>query len=135
MSEKTIEQVIENHKNEIGAKVLHVSLGPNATPESVEESLRAVQEQINQYNAIPREIRLECEILELRKRLEQIDDIVREHCTMTLDEFRDPKNDKIVKMKSAIYALTDIIPDMHTGEAIRYYEQVKAGTARRPLVP
>lgn len=67
----TIEDVIEAHRQLVGAQKVHVSLGPNATPENVASELAALHAKITLFSSFRRE-ELEAQIARLHRVLRDI---------------------------------------------------------------
>lgn len=67
-----IRDVIENHRREVGAKSVHVTLGENATAEGLAESFAEVRIQTGLYDAFREEEKRRAEVRRLRKLLQRI---------------------------------------------------------------
>lgn len=67
MTAQTIEDVIEEQRILMGASELRVTLGPDATPDSLSEVLNALRERTELYNAFTPLEQKEAEVFRLRK--------------------------------------------------------------------
>lgn len=110
-----IEQVIENFKISRGLKAMHVSLGPDATAETVQGQLEVIFQQEDQINKLPETVRLKAHIAWLNQRLTEIAELGK----MSYSEFLSaPEN--LRELKHKINLLTDVIPDIDTKFTLDY---------------
>jgi len=110
-----IDAVVEEHRIKAGASRLHVSLGPNATAESVRRELERCDAQMAQYAAIPEVVRLKARVKWLEDRIQEIGNLAVRDVTTFLDE-----SDEVRRIKSDIFSLTDCIPDADIPHAIAF---------------
>jgi len=96
----SFEKVIEAHRQAIGASSVHVSLCPEATPESLAHVLSDLQVQMEQYASFPEAMRRGAEVHRLRKLLREISRMTHEPSLSEADRLR------------AIDNMTDIVPDV-----------------------
>lgn len=104
---KTFEDVIEAHRLAVGAGSVHVTLGPEATPEKLEESFARVRKDAAAYNAFSVEERQEAFIARLRGTLGKIDHLARQ------------------KDHDGILRLTDMIVDADFVEDTRFLAKAR----------
>lgn len=71
-SHGSLEGVIEQHRQNIGAERLHVCLGPKATPETLKVELERVQGKLAAFDAFPETTQLRAELAQAKDRLRQI---------------------------------------------------------------
>lgn len=126
MTNLTYDEVIEQYRQDMGADKVHISLGDNATPESLQEALNHIKEKNKEYYNIPLEIRLESEIMMLREKLNKLSKLGKS----TFSEFLS-ESPKITEIKRSIQVETDIIPDVHQEEAIQYWKDIQSGQKHR----
>ncbi len=70
--EMTIGEVIEKWKNDHGMDRFHVSIGPEATPQSLYDSLVAIEKQQYGYDVFPEVERLKAHIAFLETKLDKV---------------------------------------------------------------
>lgn len=110
----TFDEVIEEHRVKIGANRVHVSLGPDATPETLREELERQRKVGEEWNSFPIELRLRAEIEQLHERLRRI-------CRLSQSDFREyeTQHPDVSALKKAIFRETDIIA-LNRSEAIAF---------------
>ena len=74
---RTMDDVIEAHRQAIGAERVHVSLRSEATPENVARGLAEFQVKIDLFNAFRREEQLEAQVERLRQLIHEVADLGR----------------------------------------------------------
>ncbi|WP_411839671.1 hypothetical protein [Paracoccus sp. ME4] len=99
---KTFEDVIEAHRLAVGARKVHVTLGPEATPERLEECLAKARHHAAVFGSFRLEERQAAFIARLRKTLRKIDRLAR-----TQDY-------------GGILVLTDMIVDVDQAQDLRH---------------
>ena len=67
-----IRDVVENHRREVGAVSVHVTLGDNATADRLAKSLAEARRQTRLYDAFREEEKRRAEVRRLRKLLQRI---------------------------------------------------------------
>lgn len=85
----TMDEVLEKHRNETGALALHVTLGPEATPEGIDAVLTKLRGEMDAYGAFRPEEREEAKVVRLRALLRQIHDLARAGRTDEIAELTD----------------------------------------------
>lgn len=99
---KTFDDVIEAHRLAVGAKKVHVTLGPEATPDGLEASLARSRQEAAVFGSFPIEERQLAFIARLRGTIRKIDRLARH------------ENYK------GILRLTDMIVDVDMVEDLRH---------------
>lgn len=99
---KTFESIIEAHRVAVGAEKVHVTLGPDATPEGVEAGFAKLRQEAAAFEGFPVEERQLAFIARLRGTLRKIDGLAHE------------------KDFEGIVRLTDMIVDVDMVEDLRY---------------
>lgn len=104
-----IAAVIEDHRKEIGAQKMHVTLGPDATPEGVKEQLESIERQMAAYRALPETIRLRAEIIELKEIIRKVGKLAQTDMKKWLVDRETGANEELYALKSELFGLTDIM--------------------------
>lgn len=89
-----IRDVIEAHRQAVGAESVHVTLGENATPEGLAKAFADIRVQTGLLDAFRPEERAQAEVKRLRKLLRKVDGLARAGNT------------------SAIISAVDLVPDV-----------------------
>lgn len=71
----TMEEVLDQHRTELGASHLHVDHVPGATPEEVDRVLRELRSEMSTYGAYRPEEQEAAKVARLRALLRKIDDL------------------------------------------------------------
>jgi len=80
-TEKTFDDVIENHRVAVGADSLRVTLAPGATPDGLEKELAQLRKKNSYYNSFSELERERAKVARLRNQLRR----VAKHCARPLD--------------------------------------------------
>lgn len=129
-AELTFEDVIEAHRVEIGVKKVHVSLGPDATPETVATELKKVHQDMQRWEALPETLRLKAYIHRLKGVIHQLGDLASPD-VRTIDS----ETPELRALRHEIFRLTDIIPDVDLKVDTAFAEELLAkqpASAERP---
>lgn len=96
----SFDTVIEAHRQAIGASSVHVTLGPEATPEGLSQVLSDLRVQMDHYVSFPEALRRGAEVHRLRKLLDEISRTASDPSRSEADRLR------------AIVDMTDMVPDV-----------------------
>jgi hypothetical protein len=102
---KTLEDVIEAHRAKSGAESLRLTLGPGATPESVDKALIEFDRAMCIYNSFTELERMEAKAHRLR-------DLLRQVCAKTKRPITGWSQDEYEQRLRDIFALTDLVADI-----------------------
>ena len=80
-TEKTFDDVIENHRVAVGADSFRVTLAPGATPDGLEKELAQLRKKNSYYNSFSELERERAKVARLRNQLRR----VAKHCARPLD--------------------------------------------------
>ena len=105
MPDRTFDEVIEAHRQAIGASQVRVSLGPEATPDGLAASLEALRLTGAIYASFSELEREQAKVHRLRG-------VLRKVCGLTTTRFEGLPLDEVHSRMSAIFALTDLVPDV-----------------------
>lgn len=123
MADKTYDEVIEEHRLEVGAKAVHISLGPEATPEKLRDELSKQRDIFREWDAFPELLRAQAEMAQLKARLRRLGKLSQIHINDLEKESADAR-----ALRGKIFRETDII-SMDISEAIEFCRKY-AGDAR-----
>lgn len=112
-----IAKALEEYKAKTGVKKLHVTLGPDATPESVLTELRQVDKQIEEYENIPLHFKLEVENKILKEKLKAIGKLIK------TDIRNWDKNPELDKLKSDIFEYVDMLDTIHVARTLEEWKK------------
>lgn len=99
-----INKAVNDYANEIGAKRIHVTPGPGATPENVVAELRRVRDTQIKFNAIPEDFRQKFMISKLKSILKDIMHIT--NVAYTYD--KQPEYDDLISALRDIWGICDM---------------------------
>jgi len=125
MNTEKIYEAVEEYRKEIGAKKLHVSLGPNATPENVVAELRKVHENMMEFDSVPEYFRDQWEIKKLRGMLHEIGQIALNgrHFDLSDHEAWKVMDEPTWKACNEIWGMTDLLPSHWPSECLAAYKK------------
>lgn len=105
MTDRTFDEVIEAHRQAIGALQVRVSLGPEATPEGLTaalEGLRRTGAVCASFTEVERE----------RAKVHRLRGVLGEVSRLTTTPFDGVTPEEVQRRMSAIFDLTDLVPDV-----------------------
>lgn len=105
MKDKTFDEVMEAHRQAIGADQVRVSLGPDATPEGLAAALEGLRQTGTVYASFTELEREQAKVHRLRGVFRQMSGL-----TTTPVEGRPPE--EVQRRMSEIFALTELVPDV-----------------------
>lgn len=103
----TFADVIEDHRVAIGAASVHVSLGPEATPENLAVELERLRRECDLFASFTVEEQLGAQVARLRALLDGIDRMARQGDT------------------DAIISAVDMVPDVDMVDDIRFMAEAR----------
>lgn len=117
MSEPTIDQVIEQHRIDIGVDKLHVDVVPGAKPEQVKTELNRISQQFAEYDQLTTQQKMQAHIAYLEDKLGH----VRNSATRRFDELLGNESPNEKKMRDAIFKHCDFRSSVNIGFAKQYW--------------
>lgn len=105
MTDRTFDEVLEAHRQAIGASQVRVSLGPAATPDGLAaalEGLRLTGAVYTSFTEVERE----------RAKVHRLRGVLGEVSRLTTTPFDGLPPEEVQRRMSAIFALTDLVPDV-----------------------
>lgn len=105
MPERTFDEVIEAHRQAIGAAQVRVSLGPEATPDGLAAALEGLRRTGAVYASFTELEREQAKVHRLR-------DVLRRVSGLTTTPFEGLPPEEVQRRMSAIFDLTDLVPDV-----------------------
>lgn len=105
MPERTFDEVIEAHRQAIGAAQVRVSLGPEATPDGLAAALEGLRRTGAVYASFTELEREQAKVHRLR-------DVLRQVSRLTTTPFDGVTPEEVQRRMSAIFDLTDLVPDV-----------------------
>ncbi len=105
MPERTFDEVIEAHRQAIGAAQVRVSLGPEATPDGLAAALEGLRRTGAVYASFTELEREQAKVYRLR-------DVLRQVSGLTTTPFEGLPPEEVQRRMSEIFALTDLVPDV-----------------------
>jgi hypothetical protein len=115
----TFEDVIEEEKLASGASHIHVSLGPNATPEALQKMFRDQRAIAHVYNGFSDLEQLRAYVNRLEKVLDKVMDLVK-------TDIKEEQQPAVTNLKYKIFSLIDLIPDVDYEEDIEWMTKNRA---------
>lgn len=108
--ELTFDDVIEAHRQDVGAEKVHVTLGSKATPEGLSEELRKIRERTRLHASFT-EVEIEkAKVARLRKDFRKISKL----CQRRIDQ--ELSQGEIDRRLSDIFAISDMFIDVSLEE-------------------
>lgn len=105
MTDRTFDEVIEAHRQTIGASQVRVSLDPEATPDGLAAALEGLRQTSAVYASFTE---LECE----RAKVHRLRGVLRKVCGLTTSPIEGLTPEEGRRRMSEIFALTDLVPDV-----------------------
>jgi hypothetical protein len=105
MTDRTFDEVIEAHRQAIGADQVRVSLGPHATPDGLAAALEGLRRTSAVYASFTELEREQAKVHRLRGVLRQVSGL-------TTTPFDGLAPEEVQRRMSEIFALTDLVPDV-----------------------
>lgn len=105
MTGRTFDEVIEAHRQAIGAAQVRVSLGPEATPDGLAAALEGLRRTGAVYASFTELEREQAKVHRLR-------DVLRQVSRLTTTPFDGVTPEEVQRRMSAIFDLTDLVPDV-----------------------
>ena len=105
MTDRTFDEVIEAHRQAIGALQVRVSLGPEATPDGLAAALEGLRRTGAVYASFTELEREQAKVHRLR-------DVLRQVSRLTTTPFDGVTPEEVQRRMSAIFDLTDLVPDV-----------------------
>jgi len=105
MSKKTFDDVIEAHRQAIGAYRVGVTLGPDATPDGLAAALDGLRRTGAVYESFTELERERAKVHRLRSVLRQVNGL-------TKTPFEGLAPEEVKRRMSEIFGLTDLVPDV-----------------------
>ena len=104
----TFDDVLEEHRRSIGAEKVHVTLGPDATPERLRGALADLRARSEAYGSFTEAERLAAEVARLRKLVSRLGDLA--------GDTRRGADERL----SEISDLTDMVADVDLDEDMAF---------------
>lgn len=105
MPERTFDEIIEAHRQAIGAAQVRVSLGPEATPDGLAAALEGLRRTGVVYASFTELEREQAKVHRLR-------DVLRQVSRLTTTPFDGISPEEVQRRMSEIFPLTDLVPDV-----------------------
>ncbi|PTX52623.1 hypothetical protein IQ03_03948 [Gemmobacter caeni] len=105
MPERTFDEVIEAHRQAIGAAQVRVSLGPEATPDGLAAALEGLRRTGAVYASFT-------ELEREQAKVYRLSDVLRRVSRLTTTPFEGLPPEEVQRRMSEIFALTDLVPDV-----------------------
>jgi len=105
MKDRTFDEVIEAHRQEIGASQVRVSLGPEATPEGLATALEGLRRTGAVYASFT-------EVERERAKVHRLRGVLRKVCGLTTSPIEGHTPEEGRRRMSEIFSLTDLVPDV-----------------------
>jgi hypothetical protein len=127
MPDKTFDEVIEAHRQAIGASQLRVTIGPDATPDGLSAALEGLRRTGAVYASFTELEREQAKVHRLRG-------ILRKVCGLTTSPIEGHTPAEGRRRMSEIFSLTDLVPDVDLEGDIAWMraERERRGEAMPP---
>lgn len=121
MTTPAAEQVysaVEKYRQEMGFQKLHVTLGPDATPENVIAELRKYDLERFKYDDIPDVDKLRMQLEDAHKRISQLRKLAQSEVSDLVDGTQHPD---VTELKHKIFELTELYTAINISDHIKRY--------------
>jgi hypothetical protein len=105
MPDRTFDEVIEAHRQAIGASQVRVTLGPEATPDGLAAALEGLRRTGAVYVSFT-------ELERERAKVHRLRGVLRNVCGLTTSPIGGHTPEEVQRRMSEIFALTDLVPDV-----------------------
>lgn len=113
MTDRTFDEVIETHRQEMGASEVRVSLGPEATPDGLATALYGLRRTVSVYEGFT-------EVERERAKVHRLHGVLRKVCGLTTSPIEGLTPEESRTRMSRIFSLTDLVPDVDLEEDIAW---------------
>lgn len=127
MTDRTFDEVIEAHRQAIGASQVRVTFGPAATPDGLAASLEWLRLTGATYAGYS-------EVEQERAKVHRLRAVLGEVSRLTTAPFDGLPPEEVQRRMSAIFGLTDLVPDVDLEEDIAWM-QAERERRGEPLPP
>lgn len=114
---ETIEDVIEEFRVKHGLSKIHLSLGPESTPENVRATLGHIFTRRSAYEDLPDKVKYEAHIQRLRDIITELSKLGK----VEFSQFLSERDTELGRIRKRINELTDMIPDVDVDYTLKYY--------------
>lgn len=118
MSHRTFDDVIEAHRQTIGASRVGVSLGPEATPDGLATALEGLRRTGAVYASFS-------ELERERAKVHRLRSVLRQVSGLTTTPLKGLAPGEVQRRMSEIFALTDMVPDVDLEDDIAWMRSVR----------